>query len=92
LGIEIKITFTRGYFWHEDIASSLTVAIVAAILERACREWLEKQGIIFQSGNDFWCFGREGDYQMTMGNSFDAAQIAALEYCLKERTTQCTDN
>jgi len=64
---------------------------VAAILERACREWLEKKEIDVNHnfGKTYTIWGCDID---RVYDSFDAAQIAALEYCLKERTTQCTED
>ncbi len=62
----------------------------AAILERACREWLEKKGIEVTFRGDFFFLTSEGRRidVAHIYNSFDAAQIAALEWCLKEKNTK----
>ena len=72
-------------------------SIATAILERACREWLEKEQSIYINADDqgfYYAFymPRGTDPITGIECEYDAAQIAALEYCLKERTTQCTDN
>jgi hypothetical protein len=107
LGIETGIFYTLEDGWHFGTQKYLTQD-AAAILERACREWLEKQSVFvycynrLRDGLDRFTF-KFLDYSYdlkypclstneTFYKSFDAAQIAALEYCLKERTTQCTED
>lgn len=63
----------------------------AAILERACREWLEKEQSIYIAADDqgfYYAFymQRSTDPITGIECEYDAAQIAALEYCLKEKS------
>ena len=82
----VYLTIDGNKRWLGDDNKYVRDCFVAAILERACREWLESDGIVI--------YGRNGEYHIDIINthdsktadSFDAAQIAALEYCLNEKS------
>jgi len=108
LGIEQDWEYCeKSKSWYRPCWEHVTDFMAACIFERICREWLEKKSIFVycfhEPDVDFvnyafrWLDDADPLYAAMITNnefykSFDAAQIAAMEYCLKEGTTKCIDN
>jgi len=84
----VYLTIDGNKRWVGDDNKYVRDCFVAAILERACREWLDKHDLAVLFMNDDWySLIRFGAGSVGSYDSFDAAQIAALEYCLKENSS-----
>lgn len=94
LGITTDIEY-RDNIWVMDDGVSLgqiTNNVAAAILERICREWLEKEQSIYINADDqgfYYAFYMQHSTDPITGLEceYPAAQIAALEECLEKRQT-----
>ena len=87
----VYLTIDGNKRWVGDDNKYVRDCFVAAILERACREWLEKQQSIYINTDDqgfYYAFymQRSTDPITGIECDYDAAQIAALEYCLNEKS------
>jgi hypothetical protein len=85
-GLSRKMLGNAICWYHLKIGHSVCDEIVDAILERACREWLDSNicPISFESmgGGLYLVHGIEADDKTF--DSFGVAQLEVLKYCLKE--------
>jgi nitroimidazol reductase NimA-like FMN-containing flavoprotein (pyridoxamine 5'-phosphate oxidase superfamily) len=75
--------------WYErgNVENIINELAVAAILERACREWIEKNHNVCIEIHEstYAIYGRGFSATNNWFTSFDQAQIAILEYCLEHK-------